>query len=214
MRSHPSPKARPRNDDRRTCVPHTRFGGFLPPMKTHLTSTQASPSMRSHPSREGLPPEHGDRRNRIPHTRCGGPSPSAKTPAQRNPIQEPAITVQKTSTTPTSAVCHLDPTPVTPLNEHGRTMTHPPNESCERQRVETTMQARTNPTPAEAGVVIFKVSILLNPHPPTEATTLPSENTRPWVRGNPNGEAQNDVPGTTHPPKWYHTPARAGVWCY
>ncbi|KAF9509841.1 hypothetical protein BS47DRAFT_1364944 [Hydnum rufescens UP504] len=73
---------------------------------------------------------------------------------------------------------------------------------------------RTNPTPAEAGVVIFKVSILLNPHPPTEATTPPSENTRPWVRGNPNGEARNDVPGTTHPPKRYHTPARAGVWCY
>ncbi|KAF9502623.1 hypothetical protein BS47DRAFT_1370135, partial [Hydnum rufescens UP504] len=73
---------------------------------------------------------------------------------------------------------------------------------------------RMNPTPAEAGVVIFKVSILLNPHPPTEATTPPSENTRPWVGGNPNGEARNNVPSTTHLPKRYHTPARVGVWCY
>ncbi|KAF9505222.1 hypothetical protein BS47DRAFT_1368241 [Hydnum rufescens UP504] len=53
--------------------------------------------------------------------------------------------------------------------------------------------------------------ILLNLHPPTEATTPPSENTRPWVRGNPNGEARNDVPGTTHPPKRYHTPARVDI---
>ncbi|KAF9515499.1 hypothetical protein BS47DRAFT_1360946 [Hydnum rufescens UP504] len=59
----------------------------------------------------------------------------------------------------------------------------------------------TNPTPTSAG-------ILLNLHPPTEATTPPSENTRPWVRGNPNGEARNNVPSTTHPPKQYHTPAR------
>ncbi|KAF9504750.1 hypothetical protein BS47DRAFT_1368561 [Hydnum rufescens UP504] len=56
-------------------------------------------------------------------------------------------------------------------------------------------------------------SILLNPHPPTKATTPPSENTRPWVRGNPNSEARNDIPvphtrpsGTTHPLEqsmWY-----------
>ncbi|KAF9509140.1 hypothetical protein BS47DRAFT_1365475 [Hydnum rufescens UP504] len=58
----------------------------------------------------------------------------------------------------------------------------------------------TNPTPASAG-------ILLNPHPPTEATTPPSENTQPWVRGNPNGEARNNVPWY-HTPTQYHTPTR------
>ncbi|KAF9502748.1 hypothetical protein BS47DRAFT_1370044 [Hydnum rufescens UP504] len=41
--------------------------------------------------------------------------------------------------------------------------------------------------------------------------------TRPMV----NHQAQPPVPhtrpsgdGTTHPPKWYHTPALVGVWCY
>ncbi|KAF9504044.1 hypothetical protein BS47DRAFT_1369075 [Hydnum rufescens UP504] len=80
-----------------------------------------------------------------------------------------------------------DPTPATPPNEHGRTTTHLSNESRERQQVETTTQARTNPTPAEPGVVIFKEQqgllllpgILLNPHPPTKATTPPNENMQP-----------------------------------
>ncbi|KAF9503356.1 hypothetical protein BS47DRAFT_1369593 [Hydnum rufescens UP504] len=61
----------------------------------------------------------------------------------------------------------------------------------------------TNPTPAKAGV-----GILLNPHPPTEATTPPSENTRPWVRGTPMVKRKITSPGTTHLPKRYHTPAR------
>ncbi|KAF9506767.1 hypothetical protein BS47DRAFT_1367124 [Hydnum rufescens UP504] len=65
---------------------------------------------------------------------------------------------------------------------------------------------QTNPTPAEAGVVIFKEQqgllllpgILLNPHPPTEAMTPPNENMRPWVRGAPTV-------------KQYHMPAQAGL---
>ncbi|KAF9508238.1 hypothetical protein BS47DRAFT_1366047 [Hydnum rufescens UP504] len=64
---------------------------------------------------------------------------------------------------------------------------------------------QTNPTPTLAG-------ILLNPHPPTEATTLPSENMRPWVRGNPTvkHEIMSPVPhtrpsGTTHLLEWSTT---------
>ncbi|KAF9504729.1 hypothetical protein BS47DRAFT_1368580 [Hydnum rufescens UP504] len=113
------------------------------------------------------------------------PSPSTKTPTQHNPIQEPMITVQKMSTT------------------------HPLRRVCGnfKQQVETTMQALDEPHTCRSGYSS-------EPHPPTEATTLPSENTRPWVRGNPNGEAQNDVPSTTHPPKRYHTPARVEYVVY
>ncbi|KAF9513351.1 hypothetical protein BS47DRAFT_1362543 [Hydnum rufescens UP504] len=76
--------------------------------------------------------------------------------------------------TPAEAVCHLDPTPMTPPNEHRRMMTHPPNESHERQQVETTMQAPDETHTHQSGC-----GILLNPHPPTKAMTLLSENTQP-----------------------------------
>ncbi|KAF9504517.1 hypothetical protein BS47DRAFT_1368727 [Hydnum rufescens UP504] len=115
-----------------------------------------------------------------PHTKKG----CAQPPATRNPIQEPATTVQKTSNTHPLwwvCVCDLDPTPATPPNEHGRMTTRLPNESHERQQVETTMQ-----TPDEPHT---RRSILLNPHPPTKAMTPSTENMWPQVRGNPNSEA-------------------------
>ncbi|KAF9514030.1 hypothetical protein BS47DRAFT_1361992 [Hydnum rufescens UP504] len=176
----PKPKGpAPRNDNRRTCVPHTRFSGFLPPMKTHLTSTRASPQ----------------------------PSPSTKTPAQRNLIQEPAIMVQKTSTThPLRRVCgnfkfviwtqHPRPT------ERTRENNDPPAKRIPR----TAMSRNHDASPGRT------------PHPPKRVwyspePASPNRSHNP-AEGNPNGEARNDVPGTTHPPKRYHTPARAGVWCY
>ncbi|KAF9519124.1 hypothetical protein BS47DRAFT_1358284 [Hydnum rufescens UP504] len=128
------------------------------------------------------------------------PDPRTRDHGAKNEYHTPAL----------AGVClSSGPNTRDPLNEHRRTTTHPPNESREWQRVETTMQAPDEPHTRRSGC-----GILLNPHPPTEATTPPSENTRPWVRGNPNGEVRNDVPGTTHLPKRYHTPARAGVWCY
>ncbi|KAF9511009.1 hypothetical protein BS47DRAFT_1364090 [Hydnum rufescens UP504] len=89
--------------------------------------------------------------------------------------------------------CHLNPTPATPPNEHGRTTTHLPNESRERQQVETTTQAPDEPHTRFGGC-----GILLNPHPPTEATTPPNENTQPRVRGSPNGEARETTSPVPH----------------
>ncbi|KAF9504183.1 hypothetical protein BS47DRAFT_1368977 [Hydnum rufescens UP504] len=152
----PKPKGpAPRNDDRRTCVPHTRFGRccyirFLPPVKTHLTSTRVSPQ-------GGLPPNTAIDETAYHTPTAAGPSPSAKTPAQRNPIQEPAITVQKTSTTHPLQQFVIWTNTRDPPNEHGRTTTHPPNESREWQRVKTMMQARDEPHTCRSGVVIFKV---------------------------------------------------------
>ncbi|KAF9508762.1 hypothetical protein BS47DRAFT_1365687 [Hydnum rufescens UP504] len=88
-------------------------------------------------------------------------------------------------------VCHLDPTPATLLNKHGRTTTHLPNESHEWQQVETTTQAPDEPHTRRSGC-----GILLNPHPPTEATTPPNENT---------------TTGEGEPQRQYHMPAQVGV---
>ncbi|KAF9509241.1 hypothetical protein BS47DRAFT_1365359, partial [Hydnum rufescens UP504] len=82
----------------------------------------------------------------------------AMTPAKRTtPTTTGQTKPKRAPHTRFCGFCHLNPTPATPPNEHGRTTTHPPNESRERQQVETTTQAQTNPTPASAGVVIFKV---------------------------------------------------------
>ncbi|KAF9504045.1 hypothetical protein BS47DRAFT_1369076 [Hydnum rufescens UP504] len=154
-------------------VPHTRFGGFLPPVKTHLTSTWASPQYAQPPKQRGPAP----RTRRLTKPRTTHPLRRAlsqhKNPRTTQPDPRTCDHGAKNEYhTPASAVCHLNPTPMTPPNEHGRTMTHPPNESRERQRVETTMQAPDEPHTRRSGC-----GILLNPDPPTEATTRPSENT-------------------------------------
>ncbi|KAF9519950.1 hypothetical protein BS47DRAFT_1357951 [Hydnum rufescens UP504] len=106
-------------------------------------------STRSHPARSARPPNttiddiayHTPTaagtlsQHENPRTKKGRAQP----PATCNPIQEPATTVQKTSSThplrrvcgnfkvSTTAqeeqLCDLDPTPATPPNEHGRTTT-------------------------------------------------------------------------------------------
>ncbi|KAF9508455.1 hypothetical protein BS47DRAFT_1365935 [Hydnum rufescens UP504] len=101
--------------------------------------------------------------------------------------------------TPAEVVCHLDPTPATPLNEHRRMTTHPLNESRKRQQVETMTQALDEPHTRRSGC-----GILLNPHPPTEAMTPPNENMQPQVRGAPMVKCAKRRPQ-------YHTPAQAGV---
>ncbi|KAF9508456.1 hypothetical protein BS47DRAFT_1365936 [Hydnum rufescens UP504] len=61
-------------------------------------------------------------------------------------------------------VCHLDPTPATPLNEHRRMTTHPLNESRKRQQVETMTQALDEPHTRRSGYSS-------EPTSPTEAMT-------------------------------------------
>ncbi|KAF9509183.1 hypothetical protein BS47DRAFT_1365451 [Hydnum rufescens UP504] len=183
---------------------------FLPSVKTHPTSTQTSPQY-AQPPKPGVPaPEHDDRRYRVPHTRCGGcvvitctlsqrenprtKKGRAQPPATRNPIQEPATTVQKTSSThPLRRVCgnfkfviltqHPRPRRTNTGERRPTRQTNPTNGNESKPQC----KPRTNPTPAEA-------DILLNPHPPTKSMTPPTENMWPRVRGNPNDS-------TTCPPK-------------
>ncbi|KAF9504117.1 hypothetical protein BS47DRAFT_1369026 [Hydnum rufescens UP504] len=133
---------------------------FLPPVKTHLTSTWASPQYAQPPKQRGPAPR--TRRSMKPRTthplrqalsqrenpRTTQPNPRTRDHSAKNEYHTPAL----------AGVClSSGPNTCDPPNEHGRTTTHPPNESHEWQRVETTMQAPDEPTPAEAGVVIFKV---------------------------------------------------------
>ncbi|KAF9515550.1 hypothetical protein BS47DRAFT_1360849 [Hydnum rufescens UP504] len=162
-------------------------------------------------TRQGTPPRRnpgprthdaGPQGPQTNHTRFGGWS-SKMTTRRTNPpnsplgmMMRPAKTTRAKRNTPTTTG-QTKPKRV-PHTRFGGCVVILSNESKPQRK------PRTNPTPASAG-------ILLNPHPPTEATTPPSENTRPWVRGNPNGEARNNVPGTTHLPKRYHTPARVDI---
>ncbi|KAF9503492.1 hypothetical protein BS47DRAFT_1369500 [Hydnum rufescens UP504] len=120
-----------------------------------------------------------------PRTKKGRAQP----PATRNPIQEPATTVQKTSSThPLRRVCgnfkfviltqHPRPRRTNMGERRPTRQTNPTNGNESKPQC----KPRTNPTPAEA-------DILLNPHPPTKSMTPPTENMWPRVRGNPNGEA-------------------------
>ncbi|KAF9504975.1 hypothetical protein BS47DRAFT_1368421 [Hydnum rufescens UP504] len=54
----PKPKEpTPQNNNQQMHVPHTCFGRFLPPMKTHLMSTQASPQYTQPPKPRGPSPQ-------------------------------------------------------------------------------------------------------------------------------------------------------------
>ncbi|KAF9502850.1 hypothetical protein BS47DRAFT_1458641 [Hydnum rufescens UP504] len=100
------------------------------------------------------------------------------------------------------------PTQLPPGNDdvtrqNNRCQTKHTNDDQPDQTQESTTHPlwQMNPTPAEVGVVIFKVSILLNPHPPTEAMTPLSENMQPWVRGNPNGAPRSATKSALVRPK-------------
>ncbi|KAF9513366.1 hypothetical protein BS47DRAFT_1362467 [Hydnum rufescens UP504] len=116
-----------------------------------------------------------------PRTKKGRAQP----PATRNPIQEPATTAQKTSSThPLRRVCgnfkfviltqHPRPRRTNTGERRPARQTNPTNGNESKPQC----KPWTNPTPAEAG-------ILLNPHPPTKAMTPPTENTMATGEGEP-----------------------------
>ncbi|KAF9509731.1 hypothetical protein BS47DRAFT_1365028 [Hydnum rufescens UP504] len=128
-------------------VPHTHFGRLLPSVKTHLTSTQGSPQYAQPPKpKEPAPKMTIDKCVYHTPTSAGVPSPHENSPDEHmgKPPVCAATQAQRALPlntgidkiayhTPAAAVCHLDPTPVTLPNKHGRMMTNPPNESRQWQ---------------------------------------------------------------------------------
>ncbi|KAF9511271.1 hypothetical protein BS47DRAFT_1363973 [Hydnum rufescens UP504] len=173
-------------------------------MKTHLTSTRASPQYAQPPKQRGPAPR--TRQLTKPRTthllqqalsqrenpRTTQPDPRTHDHGAKNEYHTPALAGVCLSSGPNTR----DPTERTQENNN------PPAKQITRMAMSRNHDASPGQTP----------------HPPkrvwySSEPASPNRSHDP-AEGNPNGEARNDVPGTTHLPKQYHTPARAGVWCY
>ncbi|KAF9509158.1 hypothetical protein BS47DRAFT_1365437 [Hydnum rufescens UP504] len=196
MRSHPSPKGPPPETRIDEPVYHTPTSAGVPPPRENPPDehTGEPPVCAATQAERACPPNTAIDETAYHTPAAAGPLPARKPPHNATRSKNPQSQCKKR----------------VPHTRFGGCVVILSLSSGPNTRDPTERTWENNDPPAKR-IPRTATSILLNLHPPTEATTPPSENTQPWVRGNPNGEARNDVPGTTHPPKWYHTPARADI---